>query len=183
MEESHGLADIDIDIDIDIETSAGAKAGVQQQNQCKSATEPQSPGFFGFFFAVVHDQPDATVPLPAPVRVPTALRYPAQRVRPDPSEQPERQDRVRAQRFVEAQDPSGSDSGIVLEVLVESREVLAPSNPVPAVGVDPALVLRVDEQRRLQVCARSRVRGLGVGFQVVGGRRVASNFFSKVGFQ
>ena len=53
-------------------------------------------------FVVVHDQPDATVPLPAPVRVPTALRDPAQRVRPNPSEQSERQDRVRAQHDVEA---------------------------------------------------------------------------------
>ena len=145
-------------------------------------------GFFGEPFVVVHDQPDATVPLPAPVRVPTALRDPAQRVRPNPSEQSERQDRVRAQHDVEPPHPRGpsneSNSGMdVLEVLVQSREVLAPPDPVPAVGVDPALVLGVDEQRRLQVCARSRVRGLGVGFQVVGGRRVASNFFSIVGFQ
>ena len=131
-------------------------------------------GFFGEPF-VVHDQPDATVPLPAPVRVPTALRDPAQRVRPNPSEQSERQDRVRAQHDVEPPHCSRgpSNSGMdVLEVLVQPREVLAPPDPVPAVGVDPALVLRVDEQRRLQVCARSRVRGLGVCG--VSGRRRAS---------
>ena len=81
---------------------------------------------------------------------------------------------VRAQRDV-GHAPRGSVRGS------SSRFSSSPARSlrrtVPAVGVDPALVLRVDVQRRLQVCARSRVR-VGAGFQVVGVGS-ASNFFSK----
>ena len=102
---------------------------------------------------VVHDAPDAIVPRPAPVRVPPAFRDASKRVGSYPAEQPQGQHRVTPQR--QTQKRRGSPRLRVfpfLEVLTQARQVFAPSDPVPSVGVDPALVLRVDEQRRLEVC-------------------------------